>query len=110
MGVSVGDGVLVGDSLGEADVESVGVGDADSVGAPFDASAASQLASSARVSSAVFLHRRMYSMPCELNGVSVTGELLKVWVSGVEQPARSSAPTPAVAIAFRSFLEPVLPA
>ena len=56
-------GALVGVSVGEADAESVGLGDADSEGAPFDASAASQLASSARVSSAVFLHKRMYSMP-----------------------------------------------
>lgn len=67
-GVSVGVGVAL--SLGEGIPVSVGVGDAVLVGvADADSEgagvlfAASQLASSARVSSAVFLHRRMYSMP-----------------------------------------------
>ena len=58
--LSLGEGVPV--SVGAGDAVSVGVADADSegVGVLF---AASQLASSARVSSAVFLHRRMYSIP-----------------------------------------------
>ena len=71
VGVSEGAGVAlsldagVADSEGAGEAVSVGVVDAESEGAGvlFAASAASQLASSARVSSAVFLHKRMYSIP-----------------------------------------------
>ena len=65
VGVALSLGVGVPVSVGAGDAVSVGVADADSEGdgVLFAASAASQLASSARVSSAVFLHRRMYSIP-----------------------------------------------